>query len=75
MNNWERLFAMRILERGANYCFGHSVKHLNITDDQITADVEGTETYHVEIELGKEKIIDMHCSCPYTNRNKTNKCR
>ena len=73
MNNWERLFAMRILERGANYYFGHSVKRLNITDDKMTADVEGNDTYHVEIELDKDKIIDIHCSCPYAAKG--NHCK
>lgn len=65
MNNWERLFPIRILGRGADYCLGRSVKALNITDSQITADVDGSEMYHVEIEMNKDKIIAMHCTCPY----------
>lgn len=65
MNNWERLFPMRILGRGADYCLGRSVKELNITDSQITADVDGSEIYHVEIDTNKDKIIAMHCTCSY----------
>ncbi len=63
--NWEKLFATHILERGYNYYRDNAVKNISISENLIQADVCGTEDYEVAIELNKEKITHMYCSCPY----------
>ncbi len=62
---WKHLFARRILERGEDYAYSQAVHNIVQTDDQISAEVDGTETYHVEIDLDGNEIIDMFCTCPY----------
>ena len=37
----------------------------NYSDDEIIAQVEGTDVYDVRIVLDGEDVIDMYCSCPY----------
>lgn len=63
--NWEKLFAMHILERGYDYYCDNAVENLDITDDIIRADVIGSEDYEVEISLSNGAVTDMYCSCPY----------
>ncbi len=62
---WYGLFRPHILDRGAEYHQDGYVTKFQLTDDYIEAEVEGTETYNVEIELDGEKVIHMFCDCPY----------
>lgn len=62
---WKRLFARRILERGEDYAYSGAVRDIEQKDDRITAEVDGTETYHVMIELEQDEVVEMYCSCPY----------
>ncbi len=62
---WKSLFARRILERGEDYAYGGAVHDIEQKGDRITAEVDGTETYHVMIELEQDEVVDMFCSCPY----------
>jgi len=63
--NWENLFQGKILERGWNYYKTGKVDNFTVTDERISAVVEGTEYYHVDIELNQGEINGMYCSCPY----------
>lgn len=63
--NWKKLFARHILERGYDYYCEDAVENLEVLDDEIRADVIGTEDYEVEISLSNGEVTDMYCSCPY----------
>ena len=66
---WERFFPQVILTRGKEYYRSGAVENLRITDESVFADVEGTETYEVEICFDKNKIDYMECTCPYAEEN------
>lgn len=65
MKGWKGLFQKHILERGRNYFYDDAVTELQKTDRGYQAVVIGTEDYEVEIEMDKDVIYDMYCSCPY----------
>ena len=66
---WKGFFLPILLTRGKEYYRSGAVKNLRITDESVFADVEGTETYEVEICLNKNKIDYMECTCPYAKEN------
>ena len=71
---WKYMFSDRILERGREYYFAGAVRNLKMTKDGFTAEVEGSETYQVEIHLDNEKNVEyMGCSCPYARKG--NECK
>jgi len=65
MMKWERLFAPHILKRGYDYYCDDAVKLVNVTDDFVDAEVEGSDDYEVTITFSNNKIRSMECSCPY----------
>lgn len=62
---WYGLFRQHILERGAEYHQDGYVSAFSITEQGIEAKVEGTEIYHVNIEIDGERVVHMSCDCPY----------
>ncbi|MCI5773380.1 MAG: SWIM zinc finger family protein [Erysipelotrichaceae bacterium] len=65
MKRWKGLFREIILERGRDYFYGGMVTEFQKTDSGYRAVVMGTEEYEVEIEIDKDRVNDMSCSCPY----------
>jgi len=65
MSKWEHIFTDIILSRGADYCKKGVVKGLQQNENSITADVVGSETYHVEVALENGEIAELTCDCPY----------
>ena len=63
--NWYTLFRQHILDRGIEYYEDGYVIDFNYSDDEILAQVEGTDVYDIQITLDGEEVIDMYCSCPY----------
>lgn len=70
---WKGLFKSHILERGFGYYIEGSVVDIDISENNIRAQVSGSDLYDVEIEMENDEIIDMHCNCPYANDGK--KCK
>lgn len=64
---WKKLFKPWILERGYEYFDEQRVTDLEINGDQITAYVEGTEDYYVEILLDNNAPAELYCDCPYAD--------
>ena len=62
---WYTLFRQHILDRGIEYYEDGHVVDFIYSDDEIVAQVDGTDVYDVQITLDGEEIIDMYCSCPY----------
>ena len=67
--NWKSHFAPHILTRGKGY-FEEGRVHTLVQDgDQITAQVNGTEEYAVEMDLSGGELNDWSCSCPYATHS------
>ncbi len=62
---WKRLFKPHILERGYQYYLEGNVGDMKIADDEINAEVYGSEDYQVEIWLGNNEVDEMYCTCAY----------
>lgn len=62
---WKHYFQPHILERGREYYREGRVTELSDRDGNITACVEGSEPYGVEIEYSGKNIEYMSCDCPY----------
>ena len=62
---WYTLFRPHILERGLGYYEDGLVTGFEYSDNEIMAQVAGSDTYDVQIELDGEDVLDMYCSCPY----------
>jgi hypothetical protein len=62
---WQQFFGEHILDRGYDYFCDGAVGDLKKVGDLLTAAVEGTSDYFVEISFSGELITDMSCSCPY----------
>ena len=65
MKPWKDLFRTHILERGLKYYEEGYVTSLEQTLTGYMAVVEGTDDYHVEIEIRDDQVYDMTCTCPY----------
>ena len=62
---WQGFFREHILDRGYDYFCDGAVIGLKKEGDVLTAIVEGTLDYSVEISFDGEMIADMDCTCPY----------
>ena len=63
--DWKKLFSPIILARGKEYYEMGAVQDLTVSDEEILARVEGSESYEVEIELRGNTVTNMDCTCPY----------
>lgn len=63
--DWYTLFRQHILDRGIEYYEDGHIIAFNYSDNEIVAQVDGTDVYDVQIILDGEEVIDMYCSCPY----------
>src|SRR3954447_15756154 len=55
-------------KKGAAYAKSGAVTFGSGDDTRVTALVEGTDTYHVTIELDGDNLFAW-CTCPYVNQN------
>ncbi len=63
--NWRSCFGKKVLERARAYWKNGSVRDLEVYDGKITASVDGTEEYDVEIIPKIELLSSWSCTCPY----------
>lgn len=70
---WYNLFRQHILDRGAEYYQDGYVEKIDIKDGHITAKVEGTNLYSVDIDFDGEEVVYMTCDCPYAEEG--NNCK
>lgn len=71
--DWKAEFMPWILERGKKYFEEGRVPCLKQEGNTITATVEGSEKYHVEIDLPGGFPDYMECDCPYAQNE--NNCK
>ena len=57
--NWYTLFRQHILDRGIEYYEDGNVVDFQCTEDSISAHVDGTDIYDVEIKIEGEEVIDI----------------
>lgn len=67
LKNFEEYFDTKILQRGKNYYNDGAVLSIEkITENEYTAEVEGSEIYEVTVETDNHgNIYDISCDCPY----------
>lgn len=65
ITDWKENFISKMITRGRNYWRAGAVKDLHCTQEKITADVEGTRLYRVEITLAGDAVATMSCTCPF----------
>lgn len=66
--DWEDMFRPHILERGYDYYMTGAVEALTRLDSDeafYEAVVDGSRSYHVEIQYDRGSVMDMQCDCPY----------
>lgn len=54
-----------IFSRGKQYYRQGAVVSLTVRGQSLSAEVEGSELYQVEIEFNATSVLDVECSCPY----------
>jgi hypothetical protein len=66
LDNFESLVDAQIVSRGKKYHKDGNVLYVEESSDNLwVAEVDGTETYNVEITLENREITDHFCDCPY----------
>lgn len=70
---WYNLFRTHILERGREYYQNGYISSFDMYENNIEAEVSGTEDYHVEIEFEGDNLIYMNCDCPHAESG--NNCK
>ena len=73
LSNWRHLFPSHILQRGEAYYDEGLVAIDEISEEKITAVVEGSEFYEVQIWINHGRVDGMDCTCP--NASEGNNCK
>ena len=68
MIDWADQFTDVILKRGYDYFYKKKIKKLYQEPYGIAAVVEGSDDYHVTIDLKDKQVTGMYCDCPYANK-------
>lgn len=66
--DWADQFTDVILKRGYDYFNREKIKKLYQKPYGIAAVVEGSDDYHVTIDLNDKQVTSMFCDCPYANK-------
>ena len=69
--SWVDYFDKSILDRGFAYYNNHEIISIKKEKTKVSAEVSGSETYHVNIDL--DDLTSMSCTCPYFKGG--NKCK
>ena len=67
LKNFEEYFDNTILQRGKNYYHdGAALSIEKVSENEYTAEVDGSEIYEVTAEMDDNgNIYDINCDCPY----------
>ena len=64
--DFEDNFDSTILSRGKSYYRENRILDIWCQDDKITAYIDGTEIYRVELRANDNELNNPYCSCPYS---------
>ncbi len=66
LDNFEEEVSPEIVKRGSAYFNNGAVTYLEVDEDDFwEAEVDGSETYQVEITLERRQVTAHNCDCPY----------
>lgn len=80
MYNWKNEFESEILQRGAKYRDSNKISSVAIVEHpegglvavNCLAQVQGSETYQVNLELSRRCVCRRSCTCPYYAKGEQN---
>lgn len=80
MYNWKNEFESEILQRGAKYRDSNKISSVAIVEHpegglvavNCLAQVQGSETYQVSLELSRRCVCRRSCTCPYYAKGEQN---
>ena len=64
--DFERYFESHILSRGKSYYMENRILDIWCQDNLITAYIDGSEIYRVELKTDNKELLNSYCSCPYS---------
>ncbi len=64
--DFERYFESHILSRGKSYYMENRILDIWCQDNLITAYIDGSEIYRVELKADNKELLNSYCSCPYS---------
>ena len=64
--NFEDHFDLSILSRGKSYYKENRILDIWCQDDLITAYIDGSEIYRIELRANDKELNNFYCSCPYS---------
>ena len=65
MNNWQKYFTSKILDRGCDYYDSNAVRIYTYSKNHVESQVIGSKVYNVRINFNESNITSMYCDCPY----------
>lgn len=68
--DFENNFDSLILSRGKNYYKDNRILDIWCQQDLVTAYIDGSEIYKVEIVVNNKELNNFYCSCPYSEDGK-----
>ena len=64
--DFEDYFDSLILSRGKKYYKENRILDIWCQDDLVTAYIDGSEIYRIELRIDDKKLNSFYCSCPYS---------
>lgn len=64
--DFEDYFDSNILSRGKNYYIEDRILDIWCRDDLVTAYIDGSEIYRIELRVDGKNLNSFYCSCPYS---------
>lgn len=66
LKNFEKEIDLIVLQKGKQYYQSGQVVSLEeASDGAWSAEVDGSETYQVEMTIKENEVVDYYCNCPY----------
>ena len=67
--DWQKAFKPLILARGKKYFESGEVRNMQRDGNTYISTVLGTDIYEIEISVSENGVKEMHCTCPYAERD------
>lgn len=64
--NFEDHFDLNILSRGKSYYKENRILDIWCQDNTVTAYIDGSEIYRIELRINDKGLNNFYCSCPYS---------
>ena len=64
--DFEDYFETHILSRGKNYYKENRILDIWCQEDLVTAYIDGSEIYRIELRANDKELNNFYCSCPYS---------